>query len=159
MTKLKKPDIKTGIWIDQEKAMLVYIIGEADPITEILKSGVESRIRHAGETKVMARFGQAFINDQEKKQHRQKNMREKFFKEIIRHIQQADYIYVFGPSDARHELINDIAKEPVLKKKFLVTERSDRMSGQRIIKQTMDYFNGESFRAEKKKRRKHLASQ
>jgi hypothetical protein len=158
MKKIKNPDNKTGIWLDQKKAILIRLVGDNEPVAEKLKSGVESRVRFTGEVTTMTRFGRATINDQEKKQHRQKNEKEKYFKKIIALLTGADYLYIFGPSDTRHELINDIAKDPVLRKKFIATEKAGRMSEKMIIKQTMDYFNGEIFRSEKKKLRKLLAN-
>ena len=113
MKKIKKHENRAGIWIDQTKAVIVHIVSDGDPIIEKIRSGVESKVRFPGETKVFARFGNAFISDQEKKQHRQKNEREKYFKKIISLLKQTDFIYVFGPSDARHELVNDIQKDPV----------------------------------------------
>lgn len=158
MKKIKKSDNKVGIWLDQKKAMIIHLNGDAEPIVEKFKSGTELRVRIAGETKVFSQYGHAVISDQEKKQHRQKNEREKYFKKIIASIHNADYLYIFGPSDTRHELINDIGKDPILKKKFIITEKADRMMEKQVIKQTVDYFNGDTFRAEKKKLRKLLAS-
>jgi hypothetical protein len=158
MKKTKNPEHKVGIWLDQKKAVIIHLIGDAEPGVEKIKSGTELRVRVAGETKVFSRYGHAIISDQEKKQHRQKNEREKYFKKIIASIQNADYLYIFGPSDTRHELINDIAKDPVLKKRFITTESADRMMVKQVIKQTVDYFTGEIFRAEKKKLRKLLTS-
>jgi len=94
MKKVKPPEKKAGVWLDQETAFIVHLIGDAEPVVERLKSGVESRIRIPGEVKVSARFGQSFLDDKEKKQHRQRNQREKFFKSIIKMIHDVDYIYL-----------------------------------------------------------------
>ena len=66
MKKIKKVENKAGVWINQEIAIIVHIDGDNHPKIEKIKSGVESRVRYAGETKVFARFGHAFISDQEK---------------------------------------------------------------------------------------------
>ena len=68
MKKIKAPEKKAGIWIDQETAYIIRVSGETEPMLERIKSDVESRIRIRGEGKVSARFGNAFIDDQEKKQ-------------------------------------------------------------------------------------------
>ena len=72
-------------------------------------------------------------------------------------LQQADSIYVFGPSDARHELVNDIEINPVLKNKFIKSERADRMTEKQVIQHVQEYFAGESYRTDKKKLKKMLA--
>ena len=158
MKKIKKHENRAGIWIDQTKAVIVHIVSDGDPIIEKIRSGVESKVRFPGETKVFARFGNAFISDQEKKQHRQKNEREKYFRKIISLLQQADFIYVFGPSDARHELVNDIQKDPVLKNKFIKTEKVDRLTEKQILRHVVNYFSGEDFIIEKTNQQKLLAT-
>lgn len=158
MKKIKKHENRAGIWIDQTKAVIVHIVSDGDPIIEKIRSGVESKVRFPGETKVFARFGNAFISDQEKKQHRQKNEREKYFKKIISLLKQTDFIYVFGPSDARHELVNDIQKDPVLKNKFIKTEKVDRLTEKQILRHVVNYFSGEDFIIEKTNQQKLLAT-
>jgi hypothetical protein len=157
MKKIQKPDHKAGIWLDQKKALIIHLIGDNDPVAEKINSGAEIRVRVAGETKIFSQYGHAIISDQEKKQHRQKNEREKYLKKIIALIQNAGYLFIFGPSDTRHELINDINKDPVLKKKFLITTSADRMTEKQVIKHVVEYFNGELFRMEKKNLRKLIA--
>ena len=82
MKKIKLPEKKAGIWIDQENAYIVRVASLSEPVLEKIKSAVESIIRNKGEGKVSARFGHAFIDDQEKKQRRQKNQRLKYFKDL-----------------------------------------------------------------------------
>lgn len=93
MKKLRPPEIKAGIWLDQENAFVILLAGKEEPVIKSLKSDIELRTRIKGEGKVFARFGNTFINDQEKKQNRQRNQREKFFRRITGTIAEADYIF------------------------------------------------------------------
>jgi hypothetical protein len=154
MKRIKKPEINLGLWIDQEKAYIIRI-GEANgPRIEKIKSGVESRVRFAGEGKISARFGNTFVNNQEKKQRRQKNQRHHYFQDILTRIQDAGYIFLFGPSDARHELVNEIEKVSSFKGNIVCNESADRMTEKQMMKETLDFFESESFRSYKRNKKK-----
>jgi predicted type IV restriction endonuclease len=145
MKKLKPPLIKTGIWIDQEKAILIRLEGIKEPVIEKMISGVESRIRIKGEVKASARFGKAFIDDQEKKQRRQRNQRKRFFDEIITRVQHDDCVFLFGPGKAKEELKNAFEKVH-MDARLLAMETADRMTQNQVVEKTVNYFSGNNFR-------------
>jgi len=156
MKKIRSPEKKVGIWIDQEKALIVRIEGEGPPVLEKMKSEVESRIRIPGEGKVSARFGQSFIDDKEKKQHRQHNQREKFFKEIIKEIKNADYLYLIGPGPAKDGLYNALENDQTARIKVILTEPTDRLTQQQLIVKIESFFTGKLFIMLKKKLKKEI---
>ncbi|MBI3139132.1 MAG: hypothetical protein HYZ15_11145 [Sphingobacteriales bacterium] len=156
MKKIKPPEKKAGIWLDQETAYIIHLEDEAAPVVEKLVSGVESRIRVPGEGKVMARFGQSFLNDQEKKQQRQRNQRQHFFKNLIAHLQQDQFLYLFGPGKAKEGLNNVIEKEKGLAGRVTAIETTDKLTRKGAMQQAVSYFNGEAFRIFKKNRKKAL---
>jgi len=155
MKKIKAPVRKTGVWLDQENAFIVQLTDGEEPRVKKIKSGVESRIRYRGEDKSFARFGQAFLSDQEKKQKRQQNQRSKFFRELIDFIREDDYIYLFGPGKAREGLNNAIEKDPDFRGKVTEISPADKISQKKIVAKTLEYFNGEAF-SEFKKRQRYL---
>jgi len=150
MKKIKAPPKKTGIWLDQQKAYIISIIGDTYPVIEKIRSGVESRIRIPGESKVFSRFGHTIIDDQEKKQKRQKLQRHRYFNKIMELIQDADYIYLFGPSDARYELENEISNNYLQKGKLVAVKRADRMTLEQMVHITLNFFDSDEFRLFKK---------
>lgn len=150
MKKPRPPEVKAGIWLDQENAFIIKIIGKNEPEVSAIKSGVESRVRFKGEGKVFARFGNAFISDQEKKQHRQHNQREKYFKKIISRLEDINYLYLFGPGRAKQGLQNDIEKTKGLKAKIAALEVTDKMTAEEAKAETTRYFNDMAFKAFKR---------
>lgn len=155
MKKIKAPVRKTGIWLDQENAYIVTLTDGEEPKVARFRSAVESRIRIKGENKAFARFGQAFLYDQEKKQRRQRNQREKFFKELIEQIREDDYLFLFGPGKAREGLNNAIEKDPDFRGTVVEIRPADKISRNKIVAMTLEFFNGSSF-AEFKKRQRYL---
>jgi hypothetical protein len=153
MKKIKPPERKTGIWLDQENAFIIQITGMDEPAVRKIRSNVESRIRYKGEGKVFARSGNSYISDEEKKQHRQRNQRQMFFKEIVRLVHGDDYLYVFGPGRAREGLINTLEKVPLLKAKVTALEAADKMTAEQAKAATMHYFKGPAFKAFKRQLR------
>ena len=153
------PDKKAGIWLDQEKAYIIRIEGEGEPVLQKLKSDVEIRVRFPGEGKVFARFGNAFLDDQEKKQKRQRQQRHEFFKEIADLIHDADYIYLFGPSIAKEGLNNFIEEDHTIKGKVVAIENADRLTQNQMKVKVESFFKDEVFRNFKKRMRKEKALQ
>ena len=156
MKKVKIPEHKAGIWLDQETAYIVHMKGEMLDKVEGLISDVESRVRMAGEGKVYARFGHSFIDNQEKTQHRQHNHRQHFFKEILSHLKGAYFLYLFGPGQARQGLQRIIEKDHDLSGHIAHTAAPDIMNKRLAVIETLAYFNGEAFKQFKKERRKAM---
>ncbi len=150
MKKMRPPEVKAGIWLDQENAWIIKITGKDEPVVSKLESGVESRVRYPGEGKVFARFGNAFISDQEKKQRRQVNQRQKYFKEIIAEIRDTGYLYLFGPGRAKEGLLNAIEKTKSLKAKVASLQTVDKMTSDEAKRETVRYFNDMAFKAFKR---------
>lgn len=140
-----RPEVKTGIWIDQETAYIIRVVGD-EPVVEKIKSGVESRVRIPGEGKNFARFGETYVNEEEKKQRRQQQQRKKYFKEVIAHILHDDFLYLFGPGKGKEELNNAIEKERAFKGKVMLIETTDRMSQNQMNEKVTGFFDSKEFR-------------
>lgn len=143
------PEKKAGIWIDQQDAFIIRPVENNTPTIQHIRSEVESRVRIKGEGKVSARFGNAFIDDQEKKQRRQRHERKRYFDEIIDLVQNDDFIFLFGPGKGKEELNNAFEKER--SKKVIAIETTDRLTKNQMLEKTLNYFNSSDFRLAKKK--------
>lgn len=153
MKKTKLPEHKAGIWLDQETAYIVHLSGNEIDKVEGLIADVESRVRMAGEGKVYARFGHAFLDNQEKTQHRQANQRAKFFKSIVHRLKDVETLFIFGPGQARHGLHRMLEKDPVLAGHTAECAAADRMNKRQAVAATLAYFQGDAYKQFKKERR------
>ncbi len=156
MKKIKPPERKAGIWVDQETAYIVHLNGEDVDKVEGLISDVESRVRMAGEGKVYARFGHAFLDNQEKMQTRQHNQRQHFFKEILTHLKGENFLYLFGPGKAKHGLHRLIEKDHELAGHIAKMDTVDMMNKRQAMAATLAYFKSDEYKQYKKERRKAL---
>lgn len=149
------PEIKAGIWIDQKKAFIVRVAGEEYPLLLKIESKVESRVVKPGDAGIDKRSDNAFIDDQEKKQRRQRSELKHFFKEIISYLKDTDYIYLFGPGMAKEGLKNAIeVNQHLIKAKMLELENADKMTQKMIVQKTVAFFGTEEFRLYRKRLRK-----
>ena len=154
MKKKYLPEKRTGIWIDQNEAFLIKLEEEKAPVIQHIRSEIESRVRIKGEGKVSARFGNAFIDDQEKKQRRQQHERKRYFDEIIDMVRNDDYIFLFGPSQGKEELNNAFEKEHSIKAKIILIEPADRLTENQMLEKTLSYFNSDEFKSARRKIRR-----
>lgn len=155
MKKIKPPEVRTGIWIDQETAYIIRVVGDK-PVIERIESGVESRIRIAGEGKNFAQFSETYDNNEDKKQRRQQQQRKKYFKEVFAHVRYDDFLYLFGPSKGKEELNNAIEEEHDFKGKVILMETTDRMTENQMKEKVMDFFNSKEFRDKRRAYRRKL---
>lgn len=140
MKRAKYPEKKVGIWIDRESAFIVWLTEEGDTLLKRISSSVESRVRFPGEGKISARFGNAFIDDQEKKQRRQRNQLNKFFERIIRLISEADQVFIFGPGRAKIGLSNAIEKQNGFRGKVVDVRPADKMTAKGMRSFVTDFY-------------------
>lgn len=145
MKKNYVPEVKTGIWIDQENAYIIKLEGNKEPVIQKIISDVESRVRIKGEQKTSSRFGYDYIDDQEKKQRRQINERKRYFEEIIKLIRNDDYLFLFGPGKGKEELNNAIEKVHDRKVKVLAIKAADRLTRNQMVEKATRYFHSDEF--------------
>lgn len=145
MKKKISDEKKTGIWIDQNKAFIIRQSGNKDATIEKVNSGVESRIRIKGEGKVFMRFGNAIIGDEEKKQKRQVHQRRQYFKQVMSKVQDDDYLYLFGPGNAKKGLQHAIEQDQMLHPKMILTGSADKLSKNKMKENVRNFFQSKEF--------------
>jgi hypothetical protein len=131
----------TGIWLDQEKAYIITLNSSGKPSIEKFVSDVESRVRYAGEKKPYTQFETTYSNDEGRKQRRQKHERERHFETLINAVYDADYIYLFGPGQAKEELRNTIEKDHSIHAKLIGVETAGRLTQNQMIEEVKKYYS------------------
>jgi len=153
MKKKYLPEKKTGIWIDQQDAYIIRLEENKEPLIQHIRSEVESRVRIKGEEKVSARFGNTFVDDQEKKQRRQQHERNRYFEEIIDFVGNDDYIFLYGPGKGKEELNNAFEKAHGIKARVIYLETTDRLTEKQRMARVLNYFNSKEFHEARKSMR------
>jgi stalled ribosome rescue protein Dom34 len=129
-----------GIWIDFEKAYVVSIEKSKKIITRI-DSEVEGRVLLAGGSRSVTPYGPQDVASERKVEERRKHHLRKYYQRVIRAIDDADKILIFGPGEAKIQFEKEIIKSKKLKAKIAAVERADKMTEPQIAAKVRDFFN------------------
>jgi len=132
---------QTGIWIDTEKAVIVFL-EENSQVVKIINSFIEGRVRIPGEVKLFTRFGNKFLNI-DKKKHRSNEIRE-YLKNVVNEIKDTDDLVIFGPAGMKTELDKFIRNDSVLSSIMRAVKTADSMTENQIIAWVKKYFENKN---------------
>ena len=113
-----------GIWMDTHHATIVGRVGE-----EISDFIVLGHAKNEG----------AVTNSSEKNEHNEeKTLQQKFFKEILTHMQNADEVHITGTGTSQEQLMHYMAETPQYKNTKTSESTSNKMSDERLL----EYVSG-----------------
>ena len=137
-----------GMWIDQRKAYIVSInkstleIEPEEKETFIsIESGVEKHVRLSGGARTRKTpYGPQDIAIDSKIDARRKYQLQDYYQNIIRLIQGAKKILIFGPGKAKGQLEKEIKKSKALAQKIIAVETTDKMTEKQIAAKVRKLF-------------------
>ena len=121
-----------GIWIDQERAKIIALVGSEVKITYI-DSGAGGHFRMSGGTRSKVAYGPMSIADERKIDRRRKHKLHKYYSEVVKQLSDADKIFIMGPGEAKVELKRHLGATHLLAGKITAVEPVDKMSEKQII--------------------------
>ena len=139
-----KTDI--GLWIDHEKAVIISLSND-DEKRFLIESDVESRRRATGGSNANVPYFQGGVESQTHLDERIRHRLQKFYREIIQRLNDADRIYIMGPGKAKQELVKEIQESKHLASKLKAVESSDYMTENQMAAKIRKYFRFKGFQA------------
>lgn len=130
-----------GLWIDHREAVIVVISDKGEQINRI-KSDAEKQIRFAGGSRKDGLQTTEAIRG--KKLDTQLG---KYFDDVIAHIRDAEIIQIFGPGEAKDELVKRLEKDEP-KQRIVEIETMDKMTDNQIAAKVREHFL--NYRAQEK---------
>jgi len=131
-----------GLWIDHRQAVLVSITDGAETIKRI-DSDIERKVRLSGGSRTAKTpYGPQQVSVDGKQQERIKQQARQYYQQIIRRIQDATKILIFGPGEAKTELKKEIEKSKTLAAKKITVEPADKMTERQIAARVRQFFTG-----------------
>jgi stalled ribosome rescue protein Dom34 len=116
-----------GVWMDTHHAV---IIGRSD--TDTLDFSVLGHVDNAG----------AEPNSSEKNENNDgKTLRQKFFKEILAYMQNAEEVHLTGTGTSQEQLINYMAETPQFKNTITQESTSNKMSDENLVEYIATKFD------------------
>lgn len=128
-----------GVWIDHREAILVTLSATGEDIKRI-HSAAEKHPR-SGEPS----NGQLPPDDRLQKEFTEHLAR--YYDEIISHLRNSDSILIFGPGEAKGELMKRLEKHKS-DQRTLVMETSDNMTEPQVAARVRHHFHLEASRRE-----------
>ena len=137
-----------GIWIDHRKAFIVFLNKGADAIepakaetTITIESDVEKHVRLSGGSgSRKTPYGPQDVSVDSKIDDRRRDQLREYYQEIIRTVQEARKLLIFGPGKAKGELEKEMKKSKSLAPKVLPLETTDKMTEKQIAAKVRAFF-------------------
>jgi stalled ribosome rescue protein Dom34 len=126
---------EVGLWIDHREAILVTITAEGEATTRIY-SDIEVDAQYSGSSRSSG--SQNAENMQDRKYT---NNLGRYYDAIIGYIRDADSIQIFGPGEAKGELVKRL-KSKNLRKRIVSIETTDKLTDPQIAARVRQQFPG-----------------
>jgi hypothetical protein len=135
---------KAGLWIDREKAVIVFLSGETEK-TLMVESQLKNHFRTAGVFNDTRPNGRSEVAPGDIVQRECKEHLNVYYDEVIAQLRKAGTILIFGPGEAKVELLNRIRKNR-LEGLVKVVEAVGKMTNRQIVAKVRSYFHKQSNR-------------
>ena len=126
---------EVGLWIDHREAVLITITAEGEATTRIY-SDIEVDAQYSGSSRSSG--SQNAENMQDRKYT---NNLGRYYDAIIGYIRDADAIQIFGPGEAKGELVKRL-KSKKLRKRIVSIETTDKLTDPQIAAKVRQHFPG-----------------
>jgi hypothetical protein len=122
-----------GLWVDHREAVIVELTEKGEQITRI-KANADKQIRFAGGSRKDGLQTTESIRG--KKLDAQLG---KYFDDIVAQVRNAELIQIFGPGEAKNELVKRLEKSG-LKDRIVGIETVDNMTDNQIAAKVRERF-------------------
>lgn len=143
MKKKVKEVKKIAVWLDHQQAHFIRVKKEKI-VVETIASGQETQVRYKGETGTGTKLGKTRSSNQEFKKHeKEKNTLLKYYKELSKAMEKYDFIYLFGPTTAKSELLNYNREHSKAAGKTFIVDSTDSMTFPQMLARAKAVIGGE----------------
>lgn len=125
---------QVGLWIDHREAVIVVLTDKDEKITRI-KSDAEKQTRFPGGSRKDGLQKTEAVRDKRLEQDLGK-----YFDDVIANIREAGLIQIFGPGEAKGELVKRLETEG-LKERIVEVEAMDKMTDNQIAAKVREHFS------------------
>jgi len=122
-----------GLWIDHREAVIVVLTDKDEQIIRI-KSDAEKQTRFPGGSRKDGLQKTEAVRDKRLEQDLGK-----YFDDVIANIREAGSIQIFGPGEAKGELVKRLEAEG-LKERIVGVETMDKMTDNQIAAKVREHF-------------------
>ncbi|MBM9518956.1 hypothetical protein JWG39_03895 [Desulforhopalus vacuolatus] len=130
---------KMGIWIDHKEAVLVSL-QNGQTTVERIESNAESHFRPSGGWKSSGTNVAQSVSKEQTADERRKHQFRNFYQEVIEQVRNASLLYIFGPGEAKGELVKEIEKIKGQPERIAAVEVCDSLTENQLVAQVKSFF-------------------
>jgi hypothetical protein len=141
MPYLKEKSMKKtkGLWIDHRKAVIVTVTDKGEEVKEIL-SHVEKQLGRSEGVRTTTPYEAQLVPADDSQERGLTGHLDKYYDEVISHLRDAEVILIFGPGEAKSELIKRIERDK-LSERIAGIETVDKMTVPQITAKVRKRFH------------------
>ena len=117
-----------GVWMDHSNAYTMELVDD-----NIIENLISSEITPQGKEKSLEK-GETFMHNKEQQ------MQWAFYKKVSHAIRDYNEVILFGPTDAKHELVNLLRADHLFNNIKIEVKTSDKMSAMQMHTFVKEYF-------------------
>ena len=126
-----------GLWIDHRKAVIVAVTDKGEEVQEII-SHVEKQLSRFEGVRSTTPYPAQLVPADDSKERGLTGQLGKYYDEVISHLRDAEVILIFGPGEAKGELIKRIERSK-LSGRIAGVEAADKMTIPQIAAKVRKY--------------------
>jgi len=127
-----------GLWIDHRKALIVAVTGKKEDALEI-PSHVEKQLSRVEGVRSTTPYPAQLVPADDSQERSFTRHLDAYYDEVISHLRDVQTILIFGPGEAKGELVKRIEKER-LDEHVVRTETADKMTVPQIAAEVRKYL-------------------
>ncbi len=133
-------DRHIGVWIDHKQA---YVIGYKDGRVDVIPSNIEPPAHFSGGTQLGGKLNQK--GDLElRRNDRYMVLLNKYYRQVIAALRDADSIFVMGPGEAKIEFGKALRKHKAMQKRLVKVEAADKMTKNQMIARVRKFYKSQA---------------
>lgn len=130
---------QVGMWIDHKEAVLVSVNG-GDASVRRVESEVGTRFSPSGGRKAGGTSVAQSIVKEQTEDERRKHRLHAYYQGLIKTLGAAEEFFLFGPGEAKHELVKEIGKIKSSRVRISAVETCDKMTQPQIVAKVKTFF-------------------
>jgi hypothetical protein len=131
-----------GLWIDHRKAVLVTVTDKGEEVEEVF-SHVEKQLGRSEGVRSTSAYEAQHVPADDSQERALTGHRDTYYDEVISHLRDAKVILIFGPGEAKGELVRRIERDK-LGERITRIETVDKMTVPQIAAEVRNYLNKNS---------------
>ena len=130
----------TGLWIDHKEAILVSVEGD-EVVVQRVESNAESHHKPSGGWKSGGTNVAQSVSNEHIDEERRKHQYHTFYQKVTGLLGDSAKLAVFGPGEAKIELVKEIEKVAELHKKEVAVEACERLTENQLVAKVKTFFS------------------